>query len=313
MAAPTAAVAVDGGQSGCRVALVRDGRVVACGAGPATPSPSRPGGVGRLVDAVATALADADIDAHGLGLAAGLTGLGEEPDVAGDVAAALRARLGVSGVRLAGDLVTAYVGALGAAPGVAVAAGTGAVALAVDAGGVSARADGWGFLLGDDGSGYAIGRGGLHAALAAADGRGPPTALLTRAEARYGPLTQLPAQLHRAADPAGVAARFARDVADAATAGDAVAAGLLADAAAALSRTALAAARHVFGDAGAPTVSWTGGVFDIAAVRTAFCRNVAAAQPAAHVRPPRGTPLDGAVALAAGEPLATSLTHYDDG
>jgi N-acetylmuramic acid 6-phosphate etherase len=42
-----------------------------------------------------------------------------------------------------------------------------------------ARTGGWGYLLGDEGSGYAIALAGLRAAMRAADGRGPPTDLLT--------------------------------------------------------------------------------------------------------------------------------------
>lgn len=68
--------------------------------------------------------------------------------------------------------------ALDNAVGVALIAGTGSIALGRDASGSSVRAGGWGHVLGDEGSGYDLGRQGLLAAVRAADGRGPKTALL---------------------------------------------------------------------------------------------------------------------------------------
>lgn len=305
------AIAVDGGQSGCRVALVVDGEIVARGAGPPTPSASRPDGPARAADAIAAALADAGVSGSDRLLAAGLTGLGEDPAAAGAVVAALRSRLGVGRVRLAGDLVTAYVGALGAAPGVVVAGGTGAVALAVADAERRVRVDGWGYLLGDDGSGFAIGRAGLRAACAHVDGRGGSAALAERAVQRYGPLGELPARLHAASDPAGLMAQFVPDVADAAAAGDRVARTQLTDAAAALAHTAATAARRAFGQEAVPVVAWTGGLFALDLLREAFGDAVAQRLPETVVTPPHGTALDGAVALAMGNELAMSLVAHD--
>jgi N-acetylglucosamine kinase-like BadF-type ATPase len=63
--------------------------------------------------------------------------------------------------------------------GVALIAGTGSLAYAVSNMGTTARAGGWGWLMGDEGSGYWIAVEGLRAATQAADGRIPPTQLLT--------------------------------------------------------------------------------------------------------------------------------------
>jgi glucosamine kinase len=62
--------------------------------------------------------------------------------------------------------------------GVAIIAGTGSIVLGRNAQGQPARAGGWGYLLGDEGSGYYIAQQALHAAVRAADGRGPATILL---------------------------------------------------------------------------------------------------------------------------------------
>jgi N-acetylglucosamine kinase-like BadF-type ATPase len=62
--------------------------------------------------------------------------------------------------------------------GVALIAGTGSIALGRARDGRTGRAGGWGPLLGDEGSGADITRRALRAACQAADGRGPPTAIL---------------------------------------------------------------------------------------------------------------------------------------
>src|SRR5512136_2682153 len=61
--------------------------------------------------------------------------------------------------------------------GVALICGTGSIAYGRSPAGRMARAGGWGYLLGDEGSGYAIGLAALRAVLRGYDGRGPQTAL----------------------------------------------------------------------------------------------------------------------------------------
>lgn len=60
------------------------------------------------------------------------------------------------------DVEAAYLGALGAVPGVLLLAGTGSIALGRDARGRWAREGGLGPLLGDDGSAFSIGRAWLR-------------------------------------------------------------------------------------------------------------------------------------------------------
>ena len=169
-------------------------------------------------------------------VAAGLTGFD------GDAAAVARA-LGMP-VIVSNDAVTAHLGALGGEPGVVIVAGTGVIALAVGADGRWARADGLGSRLGDDGGGYWIGRRGLAAALRARDGRpGGSPELLRHAVGRFG--ERIVPAVYDADDPVAVIADFARDVADAANAGDEHALSIWSDAASELAATALTAARAV--------------------------------------------------------------------
>ncbi|WP_443056376.1 BadF/BadG/BcrA/BcrD ATPase family protein [Streptomyces sp. MUM 178J] len=152
---------------------------------------------------------------------------------------ALRADLGVRSTALAADGVTAYAGALGQRPGAVVAAGTGVIALGTDLSGWR-RADGWGHLLGDAGGGAWIGRAGLEAALRAHDGRrGGSAALLSHAEAAFGPAEELPERLYPRPDRPAVLASFAPRVAACAE-DDPVAAGILAEAARHIADTAAA-------------------------------------------------------------------------
>ncbi|GAA0486858.1 BadF/BadG/BcrA/BcrD ATPase family protein [Streptomyces sp. NPDC046215] len=163
--------------------------------------------------------------------AAGMAGLGGELQAV--LPGALRDALGVRRLALAGDGVTAYVGALGQRPGAVVAAGTGMIALGTDLTpeGGWRRADGWGHLLGDCGGGAWIGRAGLEAALRAHDGRtGGSQLLLARLHTVFGPPAELPGRLYPRADRPAVLASFAPEVGRCATA-DPVAAGILREAA----------------------------------------------------------------------------------
>jgi N-acetylglucosamine kinase-like BadF-type ATPase len=261
--------------------------------------------------------------------AAGMATLGGA--LRAELPAALDKEFGVRRLALAADAVTAYVGALGQRPGAVVAAGTGLIALGTDLGGWR-RADGWGHLLGDCGSGAWIGRAGLEAALRAHDGRpGGSAALLARAEAVFGPPSELPGRLYPRSDRPAVLASFAPQVAaaaagapppslggttatneagpqprraaaddteapvDPATPGDPVAAGIL-----------RAAARHIAEAAAAvcPTglpcdVALTGGLLRIGEPLLGPLRRELGEQlPHARQVPAPGDPLDGALRIA---------------
>lgn len=130
--------------------------------------------------------------------------------------------------------------ALDHAVGVALIAGTGSIALGRGARGKVTRAGGWGYILGDEGSGYEIGRRSLQAAVRAFDGRDSATSLL--------PLILSHWQLQKANDLIGkvygdnnkaLIAALSTLAFNAARAGDAVATGIVQQAASELALAAL--------------------------------------------------------------------------
>ena len=73
----------------------------------------------------------------------------------------------------------ALAGGLSGKPGIALILGTGASCFGLNAGGKTWRAGGWGPLIDDGGSGYWLGIQAMHAAVAAYDGRGTATQLMS--------------------------------------------------------------------------------------------------------------------------------------
>jgi N-acetylglucosamine kinase-like BadF-type ATPase len=146
--------------------------------------------------------------------------------------------------RVANDAELVLAAGSDAGWGLAVIAGTGSIAYGRNAAGVIIRAGGWGPLLGDEGSGYAIGRAALRAAVSSHDGRAAPTSLLAAILA-YWNLSDATALIGKAYRPplaASEVASLAVLVEDAAQAGDAVAAAILAEAGNDLAVTAAAVA-----------------------------------------------------------------------
>ena len=131
-------VAVDGGRSRCRAAVVGpDGRPGPVAVGPGLPPLAGRAAVDAIVDTLAATMTSAVVTAaaarHEVGqvetVSAGLAGLLNTRDVAAAVAARLHERLGAVRVSLCGDVVAAHAGALPDPDGgVVVVAGTGAVA-----------------------------------------------------------------------------------------------------------------------------------------------------------------------------------------
>jgi N-acetylglucosamine kinase-like BadF-type ATPase len=131
-------VAVDGGRSRCRAAVIgADGRPCPVAEGPGLPPGAGPAAVDGIVEVVTATVTSAVVAAaaarHEVGqvemVSAGLAGLLGTRDVAPAVAARLHERLGAARVTLCGDVVAAHAGALPDPDGgVVVAAGTGAVA-----------------------------------------------------------------------------------------------------------------------------------------------------------------------------------------
>ena len=259
---------VDLGKTSCRAVV--DGNPVVV---PGAPGLAAPGGVRaaeRAVLAAAEALGLEGVDEAVVGAAGALAA----PDAARELGEALLRSLPARLVTITSDAVLAHAGALGGEPGVVLIAGTGVVALAIDADGALRTADGWGPWLGDEGGGAWIGASGLRAALRAHDGRGPSTALLDAARARFGDPSRWPAFAH----DVRALASFAPDVA--AARGDAAALAIMSVAAEMLATTARAA--------GDGPVAFVGGLSGIDELREHL-----------DLAPVRGDALDGALRLAA--------------
>ncbi len=219
-------LAVDLGKTSCRAAA--NGRR-AEGAG--APGLATPGGVRAAEAAIVAVVRElGPFDEVIIGAAGALAA----PDAARALGQALLTSLRAERITVTSDAVTAHAGALNGQPGVVLIVGTGVAALAIDADGTMRTGDGWGPWLGDEGGGAWIGAAGLRAALRAHDGRGPSTALLDAARARFGPPRTWPAQL----DDAAALASFAPDVLAAET--DAVARKIVHQAADAVAATARA-------------------------------------------------------------------------
>jgi N-acetylglucosamine kinase-like BadF-type ATPase len=200
-----------------------------------------------VVQAAAAALAQAG--AAGRDVAGVLLAMAGSSAVTGDaIFAPGLAALGVTApLRFAADLLATFSSGTWEPHGYALVAGTGAAAVRVEGGALARAADGLGWLVGDDGSGYQIGERVVRAASAHLDGRGPGTALtaalLDELGLRDDRTTRggRPAVLERmietlyALRPVELS-RFAR-LAFAAADADAVAAGIVDDAADALLNT----------------------------------------------------------------------------
>ena len=126
----------------------------------------------------------------------------------------------------------------GKKPGVLIISGTGSMTIGEDETGKISVVGGWGRLTGDEGSGYYIGREGICAALRAADGVAPETALTEAACKHFE--KKKPRDLIAAfyGDEEPDVAGFSRCVAECAARGDEVANEILLNAAAHLSRYA---------------------------------------------------------------------------
>jgi N-acetylglucosamine kinase-like BadF-type ATPase len=134
------------------------------------------------------------------------------------------------------DIEVAFAAGTADPAGTVLIAGTGAVAARIEKREIAARADGVGWLLGDEGSGVWLGRRAAASAVAAMDGRGPRTVLMTAVPAALGVVADVQAVIGAvyAAPPSALGA-LAR-VVDAA-AGDPVADEIIAEAASRLVRT----------------------------------------------------------------------------
>ncbi|MGH3447656.1 MAG: N-acetylglucosamine kinase [Nocardioidaceae bacterium] len=298
-------LAVDGGQSGLRMALV-EADTDRPRAGTSVQAPGFAWGAGvdlvtSNVEAITGAWRELGSPGPVSSIACGLSGGPIDHERRTRLGAELIDRLGASRAIITGDDVITHAGALAGQTGVVLAAGTGVVCTAIDAAGRRVRTDAWGYLFGDAGGGSWLGQRGLRAAMAASEGRKHPTKLTDRAVERFG---ELRAFVHRVlAAPTLVTevASFARDVLALADAGDEVAAALCSRAANELATTVAATVRRAYPDAESHSVpfTWTGSiVLTGETVRLPMLARLAELCPQASPRPPLGNGLDGAALLA---------------
>jgi glucosamine kinase len=278
---PRIDIGIDGGGTGCRVALsVAGGPVTETRGGPANIVTDPAGAEAAIRLAMTEALS-----AHGLGL---------------DALENARICAGLAGARLPGeadrfatrlpflayvvdDSVTALEGALEGGDGTLASLGTGSFFISKADGAVT-HVGGWGFRLGDEGSAAWAGRMALSLALRVADRRLPPDPL---AEALMAACPPHPVLWAREAKP-GDFAQLVKIVV--AHPGSPIAARVRAAILDAL-REGLAAAGHA---TGAPWVL-AGGLGEMLADRLPEDLR-------AGLRSPTGRPLDGALRLARGLP-----------
>ncbi len=163
---------VDGGGTGCRVALATgDGQVIArAQGGAANIATDLEAARANILATIRQAFDKAEVGFGNTARTVAVLGLAGAN--LGDYRQRLLARLPFAKAAIVSDAETTLVGAIGAADGVVGALGTGSV-YGRRVNGVFTQLGGWGFLLGDDGSGARLGRDMLHRAILAHDGLVP--------------------------------------------------------------------------------------------------------------------------------------------
>ncbi len=199
------------------------------------------------------------------------------------------------------DVVGAWAAATAARPGVGVISGTGSNVFGVGPDGSCWRAGGWGHLLGDEGSGYWLGAESIKAALHDRDASGPPTELTGACLRFFGAPTieALAASVYTTPLTKGEVAAFAVETARLAAAGDTVARGLYARAAAELGEQ-IRAVISTTGLSGDFPVGLIGSAFKAGPVFVQRLTEIVhAIAPDARVAPVAMAPVGGSLLLAA--------------
>ncbi len=179
--ADTLFIGVDGGGTGCRVALWDAAGAVLARAegGPSNVTSDFEGGCANIL----TALAQIDKAVPGSTTRA-TTHLGLAGAISPEICAAVAARMPMPRCTVSADVPTTVAGALGAQDGAVLAVGTGSF-VGFQRGGTVRSVGGWGLQVSDQGSAAWIGRAGLTATLEAVDGLLPMGAMAQALLARY--------------------------------------------------------------------------------------------------------------------------------
>lgn len=296
-------IGVDGGQTSTKAVLaLGDGQVLATGIGPPCDHITAPKGYERNRAAIHGAIHDAigqagasmeDIAAIGMGLTSAPRELNAQPIFE----QITREITQPTNIWIDHDAATNLAGASAGTPGVMVIAGSGSIAYGINKAGEEGRAGGLGYLMGDEGSAWWIGISALQAAAAAADGRGPATALLPFVLDHYNLPTIRHIHTFIYADTfrRTMVSDITVDVARLAER-DAVARAIMTEAGERLANMVSATIRQIHVPGDEVDVYPTGGVFragDI--VMEPFRRTLHADWPEATIRPPMFEPVFGAL------------------
>jgi N-acetylglucosamine kinase-like BadF-type ATPase len=292
---------IDGGQSYTTAAVCDEaGRLL--GAGRAGPADHvwEPGGEARVRRAVMQSMARALRAAglRGVTFAAAFLGM---TGAMGHTRRALRGCVPTKRLALENDKVSALACVTAGRPGIVVIAGTGTITYGRNARGETADASGWGYLIGDEGSAFWIAKQALAAACRAYDQRGPATLLVKALTAAAGvdDLWELHALIYSGRISRAEIAALAVPVNEVASAGDAIARGILGQAGRELGLAAGVVAGRLGMRRGMTVVGTVGGVFQGSpVVRGAFRRQVRRWVPRAVLAPPRFAPVIGSILLA---------------
>jgi N-acetylglucosamine kinase-like BadF-type ATPase len=309
-------VGIDLGGSGTRAALVdAEGNLLATGQGISSGHLSGAAGrrqLGRALDGALASIAPL-IAREQCVIHAGTRGL-SIPGRRESLSLELSMRFPTAQAHISNDALIALWGGLAGRAGVAVLAGTGSIALARSSDGREGRAGGWGYLLGDEGSGYWLGREAIAVLLRALEGRDSTGALVDLVRAAPGRGVQsVPAVIAWVNSGSGQVMRLASLaplVAQAADAGDPLAAEILCRGARALAEITAAAARQVWPNASLDPldVACCGGVWAAGPrLMDHFAAALADMLPGSRPTPALLPPVGGAVLLAMGSatrPLA---------
>jgi len=161
-------IGVDGGGTGCRVAVASGaGQVLGqANGGAANIATNLEAARANILAAISQAFDNAGITQKEIASATAVLGLAGAN--LGDSRAQLLATLPFAKSDIISDAETTLVGAIGEADGIIGALGTGSV-YGRRENGIFTQLGGWGFQLGDDGSGARLGRDMLHKAILAYD------------------------------------------------------------------------------------------------------------------------------------------------
>ncbi|MBD3664042.1 BadF/BadG/BcrA/BcrD ATPase family protein [Sulfitobacter aestuariivivens] len=279
----TLLIAVDGGGTGCRVAVgtAKDGVLAETRGGSANISTNFDDTVDNITKAVSQAIAAAGLSDADLGTSTAHLGLaGADLET---IQQRAQQALPYGTCRVSGDRQTTVAGVLGDADGYVVALGTGTI-IARQHGGKVRTVGGWGFQLSDQASGAWLGRSLLTRVLMVDDGIVPTSPLARTVSDSLGGLQGVFAFSNRAV-PRDYA-EFAPDVFKSGAQGDAIAQEILREGAAFIEK-GLSALGFIPGD----VLSLAGGVGP-------HFEPYLSAEFTQSLRAPRGNALQGAFTLA---------------